>query len=396
MQHIYLDWAATALPDTTVLNAAHSLSLENFANPSSAHGPGKEAAALMDSHRNRTAALLGIGIGQLVYTSGGTESNNMVISSLLGKKRKGNIVLTGIEHPSVYEPAACLERSGWETRIVNPEPSGRVSAEDIASKTDDDTALVLMMAVNNETGAIQPVEETGKLLHEKHGSGRLHFHVDAVQAVGKIPFIPGRLPVDSVSVSSHKFRGPRGFGMLCLKRVPEMIYRGGGQEGGVRHGTENLYGIIGSTMAAEEAVGQLEMNMDHALLLKKRLIERISEIKGSVFLPGVPAEELVDPALYSPWILSASFKPIPGEVLVRVMSAAGFCISTGSACHSARKKRSRVMDAMGIDPSDSFSAIRISTGAATTSAEIDKFCDVLAGEASKLSGSLRRTQQQFQ
>ena len=243
MEQIYLDWAATALPDKEIIQTAVDMALETFGNPSSPHRRGKEAAALLSAERKNTAAALGTIPEQLFFTSGGTESNNIVISSLLNKKRPGNIVISGIEHSSVYEPAKMLEKFGWEVRIVNPEPGGRLSAADFTGHIDEDTRMASVIMVNNETGAVQPVKEIGRLIKTTEACRLTHFHVDAVQAAGKYQLDLNKLPIDSASFSSHKFRGPRGSGLLYLKKHIAPLYAGGGQETGMRHGTENTFGI---------------------------------------------------------------------------------------------------------------------------------------------------------
>ncbi|MBI9108214.1 MAG: cysteine desulfurase [Spirochaetales bacterium] len=390
MEHIYLDWAATALPDQKLLNEALESSLKSFANPSSPHKSGREASAIVGQQRKILAGCFGTDPRQLIFTSGGTESNNMVVFSLLKKKRKGNIIISGIEHPSIYEPAASLEKFGWKVRIVNPEPSSIVDPEKMASMIDEETRMVLLIMVNNETGAIQPVNEIGKLIQKSAAGQNIHFHIDAVQAAGKIPLNLGALPVHSASISSHKFQGPRGCGLLYLKKPLEMLYAGGGQEGGLRHGTENTFGMIGTALAAAANTAAIDDNINHALGLKKILIDRISKIKGSLFIPRCSTEELLNPIMFSPYILLASLPPVPGEILVRVMSDRGFEIGTGSACATGKKKKSRIMDAIGIKTHESFSAVRISTGPKTDMEEIHRFCDTLEKESTILINSLKR------
>ena len=389
MEQIYLDWAATALPDKEIIQTAVDMALETFGNPSSPHRSGKEAAALLSAERKITAAALGTVPERLFFTSGGTESNNIVISSLLNKKRPGNIVISGIEHSSVYEPAKMLEKFGWEVRIVNPEPDGRLSVEDFTGHIDEDTRMAAVIMVNNETGAVQPVEEIGRLIKTTKACRLTHFHVDAVQAAGKYHLDLDKLPIDSASFSSHKFRGPRGCGLLYLKKHIDPVYDGGGQENGMRHGTENTFGITATASALYEAAANIEDNQNHALKLKRILLERLSEIMGIRFNSG-NAAELLDPSLYSPYILSVSVKPVPGEILVRVMSDKGFDIATGSACATGKKKKSRVMESMGINQEEAFSTVRISTGVTTSIEEIHQFCDTFVRESTILIDSLSR------
>lgn len=390
MEQIYLDWAATASPDRDLQQQALELSLATFANPSSPHKDGKAAALLAAQQREAVAKCFGARPEQMIFTSGGTESNNMMIFSLLNKKRKGNIIISAIEHPSVYEPAISLERFGWEVKTVAPGADSIIVPERIAAAIDEETRMVLLIMVNNETGAIAPIDEIGRLIREKTTGPSVHFHIDAVQAAGKTPLNLNALPVDSASISSHKFQGPRGCGLLYLKKPADMLYTGGGQEGGLRHGTENTFGIVGTALAAAKSTGAVRENLAHALELKKVLIDRISKIKGALIIPKVSAEELLNPQKFSPYILSASFNPVPGEVMMRILSDKGFDVGTGSACATGKKKKSRVMNAIGVSADDAYSIIRISTGPETEIEKIHQFCDTLEKESTILINSLRR------
>jgi cysteine desulfurase len=389
MDQIYLDWAATASPDQNLLKTALKSSFESFANPSSPHKDGKTAASLIAKQKEILAECFGTKPQQLIFTSGGTESNNMIIFSLLKKKQKGNIVISGIEHPSVWEPVAALEKFGWEVRTVNPEPDSIVRPEKISERIDDETRMVLLIMINNETGAVQPVEEIGHLIRSRSTGRGIHFHIDAVQAVGKLPLNLGKLPVNSASISSHKFQGPRGCGLLYLEKPVEMLYTGGGQEGGLRHGTENTFGMVGTALAAAQSTAGFDEKIKYAIKLKKTLINRISKIPGSVLIPQCNLSNLLDPELFSPYILSVSFPPVPGEVMMRILSDRGFDVGTGSACATGKKKKSRVMDAIGISSDVSYSVIRISTGPDTKMEEILSFCDTLEKESTILINSLR-------
>ena len=386
MRRIYLDWAATAVPDENILKKAFNRSLNEFGNPSSPHERGKKASLILKDSRDRCAQAFGCSAGQLFFTSGGTESNNIILSSLLRKQRKGNIVITGIEHSAVYEPALILEKAGWEVRIVNTQADGIIDPEQFCSRVDKDTLMAAMILVNNETGAVQPAAETGRML--KTINSRTHFHIDAVQAAGKIPLNLDLLPVDSAAISSHKFRGPRGAGLLYLKKPVDTVYAGGGQENSVRSGTENIYGALATADAASAAIENIEENLSHALDLKKTLISRLSGVKGLTFLPHNKPEDLLDTSRFSPYILSVSIRPVPGEILVRVISDRGFDIATGSACATGKKKKSRVMEAMGVDQQTAFSTVRISTGPSTDIEEIDQFCNIFIKESTILKNQL--------
>ena len=387
MSIIYLDWAATAPPDPETIAEYARVAAGTYGNPSSQHAAGRAAGELLLSARGRAARLLGAQPGQVIFTSCGTESNNIVMLSPLLRKRIGSVVVSGIEHPSVYEPARLLAEMGFAVRFVPAERNGIVSPERLLQTVDDTTLLVAIMYVNNESGAIQPVREISALLAElvRVGGRPIHLHSDCVQALGKIPVDCGALGVDSASFSGHKLAAPRGCGLLYLKRPLAPLYRGGGQEFDLRPGTENLPAICSTAMAIERHASA--QGRASAAGLKSLLIERIRSIEGHRF---IPEEVETDPDRYSPFILNVAFPPMPGEVLVRLMSDRGYAISTGSACSTRKQKHLRVLSAMGVDRDLAFSAIRISTGYATTPADIEAFCADLAMAVTSLPAPARR------
>lgn len=376
MKTVYLDWAATAVPDPDILTALRETALRVYANPSSKHGPGREASLLLEECRRRCAGALKTPEKSIIFTSGGTESNNMIVFSLLNRQSKGRILISGLEHPSCAEPVAKMERFGWGVDTVAPDSRGIITGEAVEARLKPDTHMVVVMAVHNETGAIQPVEDIVRRVraYEQQGGRRIHIHCDAVQAFGKIPFEPAALGVDSAVLSAHKISGPRGIGLLYCRTEPEFLFRGGGQEGGRRHGTENLPAIYGMTLAVEKALAGLEERSSHAESLKARLFENLKVLKG--FTP-VPSGADILPEHFSPFILSLSKPPIPGEVMVRMLSDAGFAVSTGSACSSREKKHSALSQIPGIDRGIAQSVIRVSTGPSTTVRDIDNFCSAL-------------------
>jgi cysteine desulfurase len=372
MNPIYLDWAATAPPDADIQEQTRRVSQTFFANPSAVHGPGREAEKLLADCRRRLAGVLGCRPAEVVFNSGGTESNNMVLFSLLRKKRDRRIVLSGIEHASVHEPARTLKTLGFEVAEVAADPSGRVDPGRILAALDERTVLVAVMLVNNETGAIQPLREIAEALgeFEKRSGKKILLHTDAVQALGKIPFYPCELGVDSASVSAHKIGGPRGVGALFLRRdrIGQLLYSGGGQEHGLRPGTENLPGIYGFVLAAEKALLRLEENHKEAEAAMGALIGELEALPEAVLTPaGRPARGTEG---FSPYILNLSVPPLPGEVLVRVMEQEGFILSTGSACSSRKKNHSRVLENMGVSREIAFSALRVSTGPGVEPAQL--------------------------
>jgi len=388
MDRIYLDWAATAAPAPEIARAAAEISTKNFGNPSSAHREGRAAERLLGEARERFAGAIGVPPRTVYFTSGGTESNNMVLSSLLSAK--GELVVSGIEHSSVYEPSLSLQKAGIRVRWIEAESDGRIDPEKLKAALSPETLMVAVMHVNNETGAIQPIDQIARLIREYErtsGSGRrIHFHCDGVQALGKIATMYGETDVDSVSFSAHKIGGLRGAGALYLRRPIPVVFRGGGQERDVRPGTENLPAIWAMAEAAEQANRTLSEHSSHASHLKSLLVDGVRRIEGSRIVPGAAA---TDPGHFSPFILSVAFPPLPGEVLVRVLDDAGCAVSTGSACSSKGRKDRRVLANMGVDEETARSAIRISTGYSSSENEIATFLEKLPKEVLTWSAPLR-------
>lgn len=379
MARTYLDWAASAPPETDIIDSAAHIAKEYFANPSSRHAEGRSAEQLLGESRRKLAAALSVEADCVTFTSGGTESNNIIITSILSQASPGEVLVSGIEHASVYEPATLLESRGIRVRWIPAGIDGRVDPAQIAAALTKETTLVLIMHVNNETGAIQPIGEIADAIraHERETGRRVHLHCDAVQALGKIPVDYSALDVDSASFSAHKIGGLRGIGALYLRSPLPVLFRGGGQEQNLRPGTENLPGIWSMAEAAERATSSLPERVEHVGGLRARLIEGIKRIHGSLLIPETVSSETAN---YSPFILSAAFPPLPGEVLVRVLNDAGFAISTGSACSSKGHKERRILMNMGINEETARSAVRISIGAPTTEESVRSFLETLEKE----------------
>ncbi len=388
MESTYLDWAATAPPMQDILAKAAGIASGNYANPSSIHRDGADARRIIEKDRQTCADELNALPNQVYFTSGGSETNNIILSSLLTRKSKGSLVISGIEHASVYEPAKFIEKSGFDVKYVRAEKDGRITPDKFAAQVGKNTLMVSIMLVNNETGAVQPVSELVKRIRKiVNREGRsVHIHCDAVQAFGKLPIDVEEMGIDSLAASGHKIGAPRGAGLLYLRGQIDAVYKGGGQEGALRPGTENLFAInalVGATLAWAKHRSDWHENAVH---LRALLLENMCRISGA---------RLIDPgyiqpnARYSPYIVMVSFPPIPGEVLVRVMSDRGYSISTGSACSSRGKKELRVLEQMGIDRDFAKSAIRISTGNQTTETECASFCDILNAEVTSLRRQIR-------
>jgi len=387
---IYLDWAATSPPHSDVLREVEETAIRQYGNPSSPHPEGLKAHEFLDQRRRELAGCLGCGTEELYFTSGGTESNNLALSSVLASRLEGRgktpeVLLSGIEHPSLFTPAARFRTFGMPVKFVPAGPDGAVDPARVLEQLTPETRLLSVMTLNNETGAIQPVGEIARGVRDfaaKTGR-RIHFHTDAVQAFGKIEIDLAALDVDSASLSAHKLQGPRGIGALFLSRKTRLspLILGGDQERGVRPGTENLPGIAGFSIAACKALDGFEHRLEKARGIMAGLIQELSRMEGAVILPQRRIEH---PEAYSPYILAVAFPPIPGEVLVRVLGERGICISTGSACSSRKKDRDRVLRNMGVSAAAAFSAVRISTGAGTTGRHRDRLVEALWAEVPAL------------
>ncbi len=368
MKRVYLDWAATSPLDRTVLEQMNDAAVRFPGNPSSIHLEGKAAERFLEKDRGRCAELLGTEKKRIVFTSGGTESNEIILRSLLLRKTPGNILISGIEHPSLFEYVHFLKNFGYSVTILYPDMYGIIQPRTVERKLQHDTMMVIIMTVNNETGAVQPIGDIVRVVRnfEKTNNHHIHIHTDAVQALGKIYLHTEEQGIDSASFSAHKIQGPRGVGILYIKNVPGVLSAGGGQENGVRPGTENLAGIHGFTTAMEQYFTNFSERIDHAKKLMELLLSEYRLIPEIKVLERTPE--------HSPFIINASIKHFPGEVFTRIMDDRGFAISAGSACSSKNKeKKARVLSAMGLTKEQSFHSFRVSTGALTTEEDILRF-----------------------
>ncbi|MCF7927660.1 MAG: cysteine desulfurase [Spirochaetales bacterium] len=398
MKQVYLDWAATSPPYPAAIKKMHETSLELYGNPSSLHEEGKKAREALENYRERCAALLGCEPKQITFTSGASEANTLVLTSLLQRKRDRHLCISSIEHASVEYQARVLEslripvdRVPLSIGKASNEAEVALSSEQLASSINRHTAMVSIMTVNNETGAIMPVPMVRRVIDEaaEHHGKPIHFHSDISQAAGKIPVDLDKLGLNSATLSAHKFSGPRGAGIL-YSRVPlDTIVGGGGQENSMRPGTENLAAVAGMTVALETAVEKMEHNRQQACEHSEILIDGIRDIGGDI----IPADYKTAPfeniyrneeISFSPFILTAAFPPIPGELLTRVLDREGFSVSTGSACSSRGKRDLRVLTAFGVSAEKAASAIRISIGHSTGKQDIHRFLDVLKEQVANL------------
>jgi cysteine desulfurase len=341
---------------------------------------GRSSATLLEQTRKQCAELIGAEPSEIVFTSGGTESNNLIITSFIRKKSVYGVVTTGIEHPSVFEPVQLLKEFGAVLHVIKGKPNGSIDPAAVAESIDDKTDLVTIMLVSNDTGAVQKIEEISSIVREieRKRSRPIHLHCDMVQALGKVPIDLGKLSVDSASFSAHKIRGPRGAGILYMKKPIQTVFCGGEQEHGIRAGTENLPAIWAMGKAMKKYVPKVHENARKASEIKSVLVEELQSM-GFCRLLENPEE-----VSYSPYIAAAFIPPVPGEVLVRVMSDTGYAISTGSACSRSVKQRTRPLTFLGISDAEARSAIRISTGFDTNEEDVRGFCRALRREAPKL------------
>lgn len=368
---VYLDWAATAPVDPAAMIEMESVLHDAWGNPSSRHKYGKHAAGILDSARKRCAQALGVPPATVVFTSGGTESDHLPLLSLLQRPVRGTVAFSAIEHPAVSEQARSLETTGWKALPIPVTKDGFVTPDAVLATIREDTAFVAVMAVNNETGAIQPIREISEALTlECRGRKRPHFHVDAVQAAGKVPLPFPFSGIDSASISAHKIGGPRGIGLMYLSRRIEPFIRGGGQESGIRPGTENVAGAVALARCLESCDPVSPTLAENGAYLH----ELLSGIAGISIIPR--SRTLLDPR-FSPCIFQCTNTRLPGEVLVRMLSDLDIHISTGSAC-SSRKKGRPVLQAMGVSPEEQQNAFRISTGPTTTRNDLKALADALA------------------
>ncbi|HWP69166.1 MAG TPA: aminotransferase class V-fold PLP-dependent enzyme, partial [Rectinemataceae bacterium] len=295
-------------------------------------------------------------------------------SGAAGTGEKPHMIVSAIEHAAIHAQSEVLARMGFSVSYVKPDSDGIISPQKVAGELRPSTKLVAIMAVNNETGAIQDVSAIGSAIASASDARKMRpplFHIDCVQALGKIPLDIPASQATSAAFSAHKLRGPKGIGALWYSKTPEPLALGGGQEMGLRSGTENLFGASAFATCAAKAIASMDQSFAHACSLEKELIEGLHKIKGACV---VPQSRTGRDTRWSPWIVSAAFPGLAGEVFARALSDAGICVSTGSACsHAGKTKGRRILDAMGLPEELSFSAIRISIGPTSTKQDIDTF-----------------------
>ena len=377
---IYLDNAATTPLAPEVLQEMMPYLTECFGNPSGVYATGREARRALEAARERTAKAIGAEKQEIYFTSGGSESDNWAVFGAAAAGRGRHIITSAIEHHAVLRPCRQLEKQGYEVTFLPVDGTGRVDPADVERAVRADTALISIMTANNEIGTLQPVAEIGAIARERG----IPFHTDAVQALGAVPLDMRTMPVDLLSISAHKFHGPRGIGALYIRRGTriEPLIRGGAQERGLRAGTENLPGAVGLGKAAEEAVRDLESRTERIRALRDLLIDGIREALPEARLNGDPVNRL-------PGNVHFSFPGADGEALLLRMDLAGIACSGGSACTSGSTEISHVLTALGQDPESARGGLRMTLGDRTTEAEIRETLRTLIPLVRELRGTFR-------
>ena len=361
---VYADNAATTKMSQTAINAMLPYMERIYGNPSSLHSVGQEAAEALQSARETIAQCLNASPNEITFTSGGSEADNQALLSAawLGlRKGKKHIISTAFEHHAILHTLKKLEKEGFEVQLLDVGPLGNITAQQVADAIREDTCLVTTMYANNEIGSILPIAEIGAVCREK---GVL-FHTDAVQAAGHLPIDVKAQNIDMLSLSAHKFHGPKGIGVLSARRgVPlTSLIEGGAQERGKRAGTENIPAIMGMAAALKEACEHMEANAAHVTHLRDRLIEGLSQIPHSA-LNGDPVNRL-------PGNVSFCFEGIEGESLLLLLESKGICASSGSACTSGSLDPSHVLLAIGRPHEVAHGSLRLSLSEWNTDEEID-------------------------
>lgn len=361
---IYMDHSATSPVDREVFEAMKPYFVDYFGNASTLYSLGRDARKAMESARAQVASLIGGKPEEIIFTSGGTESDNIAIKGTAYRlKDKGNHIITSaIEHPAVEETCKYLEKNGFEVTYLPVYEEGIVRVSDLKDAITDKTILITIMHANNEIGTIQPVAEIGKIARER----KIYFHTDAVQTVGKIPVNVEELNVDILSLSAHKLYGPKGIGALYIRKGVrlEPIIHGGGHEKGIRPGTENISGIVGLGKACEIAARDLEKNSKSLTNLRDKLIDEVLNSVEKSYLNGHRTKRL-------PNNVNFRFTGIEGESLVLHLDSKGIAASTGSACSSKKLEPSHVLMAIGLEEVDAHGSLRLTLGKENTEEDVD-------------------------
>lgn len=379
---IYLDHSATTKPSADVMKAFVQANERYYANPASLHEMGVEVNILLNRSREQIAGLIHTEPEHVIFTSGGSESNNFLIKGIAraNTHRGKHIIVSSIEHASVLETARALEKEGFHVDYVDVDKHGVVDLNDLKAKLTKDTVVVSIMHVNNEIGAIQPIEEIAKIVHE---GSRAFYHVDAVQSFGKLPvYFNGELGPDAISVSGHKINGLKGTGIAALRKrtTIEAIIHGGGQEMGLRSGTVAVPQDVAIAKAARLAEQHRNENVQQYIKWRNAI---------HTFLDPMEDVYVLSSNEGAPHIVSCSIRGIKGEVIVNAMQRQGVIVSTSSACHSKDNQISHVVQAVGVPDRFARGVIRISFGQGLTDADIEKFKEAFSNVVKQVRGEIK-------
>jgi len=377
MKRIYLDYAATTPTRPEVVQAMLPYYSEAFGNPSSLYSYGLEARQAIEAARDKVAAAIGAKKEEIVFTGGGSEADNLAIKGVaFANGRKGNHIITSvIEHHAVLATCKFLEKRGFKVTYLPVDKYGLVDPEKVRKAITEKTILISIMHANNEIGTIQPIAEIGKIARK----AKVYFHTDAVQTIGHLPVDVNELKVDMLAMSAHKFYGPKGVGVLYIRKGTRIVplINGGEQESGRRAGTENVTGIVGLGKAIELAGQELAPEAERLTALRNKLIQGIPERIEKVQLNGHPEQRLSNNVNFS-------VEYIEGESTCLNLDLEGICISTGSACSSAEAKPSHVLLAIGLSPEKARSSLRFTLGRLTTAEDIERVLEVLPRSVARL------------
>jgi cysteine desulfurase len=377
MKRIYLDYAATTPTDPAVVKAMLPFFTESFGNPSSLYSYGQENKAALDEAREKVAGALGAHSDEIIFTSGGTEADNTALAGVawVNKNKGSHIITSTVEHHAILETCHFLGKTGFDITYVPVDKYGVVDPEDIRKAITPRTILISVMHANNEVGSIQPTEEMSRIARE----AGVYLHTDAAQTVGHIPVDVDKLGVDLLSLSAHKLYGPKGVGLLYVRRGTRIApyIHGGAQEKGRRAGTENVAGIVGLAKAVEMAMTDLENEMQRQTLLRDRLMKGLLDNIEFIQLNGHPAHRL-------PNNVNVSIDYVEGESMLLNLDLEGICVSTGSACSSSSQEPSHVLLAMRVPPEKAHCSLRFTLGKWTTEAEIERVLEIMSPMVARL------------
>jgi len=380
MKKIYMDYGSSTVVDAEVIQDMIPYFNEDYGNASSIHSYGRKAFDAIEKAREQVANIINAEPDEIVFTSGGTESDNLAIKGIAEKydhekNTKGyQIITSSVEHPAVLETCKYLEEKGFNIKYLSVDKYGIIDLDELEKSISKDTFLISIMYANNEIGTIQPIKEIGKIARKNN----ILFHTDAVQAIGKIPIDINELNIDLLSISSHKIHGPKGVGALYIRRAVKLqtISHGGGHEKGIRSSTYNTPGIVGLGKACEIAKKNMQKDVEKITKLRDNLIQNLQDIQES-YLNGHPEKRLCNNVHFR-------FTGIEGESLNLMLDDKGIAAATGSACSSKKLKPSHVLMALGLKPEEAHGSLRLTIGKYTTKEEIEYTSKVIPEIVNKL------------